>query len=91
MNFVDLEFDERSPGPQKLEIADTPPDTTMILEGHEGHGSGRVTIDFGRLVARGEQQCERHGRIKIERPGETLRLRKAFRLSYKFGPPSARP
>ena len=59
--------------------------STMILESHEGHGKGRATIDFGRLVARGEQQCERHG-LKVEQPSETLRLRRAVKTGCKFGP-----
>jgi hypothetical protein len=84
---VAFEWEERSPGPQKLELPETPPDVkSMTLESHEGHGTGRATIDFGRFAARGEQKCERRGLVKVEMRGQTLSMRKAFRLQYTFGP-----
>ena len=83
---VDFEIEERSPGPQKLRLSEAPPDATVILESHEGHGKGRIHIDFSHLVARGEQQSERRGLFKIEMPGQTLDLRKMFRIKYAFAP-----
>jgi len=84
MAVIDFEFDERSPGPQKL--TDRRPGSSMTLESHQGHGSGRVTIDFDRLVVHGEKQCERRGCVTLERNGEKFSMSKAFRLKYKFEP-----